>query len=87
MMDDEPRRRSSRDTRHALTVALLKPGRGALLEPGHELVQGHVVHTFRDGQGDAVEHECLQFLCAISSTAIKSCISGPFNGHYRPPEH
>jgi len=29
MMEDEPRRRSSRDTRHALTVALVKPGRGA----------------------------------------------------------
>jgi hypothetical protein len=28
MMDDDPSRRSSRDTRHALTVALVKPGRG-----------------------------------------------------------
>jgi hypothetical protein len=29
MIDDEPRRRSSSDTRHVLTVALVKPGRGA----------------------------------------------------------
>jgi hypothetical protein len=29
MMEDEPRRRSSSDTRQALTVALVKPGRGA----------------------------------------------------------
>ena len=29
MMEDEPRRRSSRDTRQALTVALVKPARGA----------------------------------------------------------
>ena len=29
MIDDDPSRRSSSDTRHALTVALVKPGRGA----------------------------------------------------------
>jgi len=29
MMDDEPSCRSSNDTRYALTVALVKPGRGA----------------------------------------------------------
>jgi hypothetical protein len=29
MIDDEPRRRSSSDTLHAFTVALVKPGRGA----------------------------------------------------------
>ena len=29
MMDDDPRPRASSDTRHALTVALVKPGRGA----------------------------------------------------------
>jgi hypothetical protein len=29
MIDDEPRRRSSNDTLQALTVALMKPGRGA----------------------------------------------------------
>ena len=29
MIDDEPRRRSSSDTLHALTVALVKPKRGA----------------------------------------------------------
>ena len=29
MIDDEPRPRSSSDTRQALTVAFVKPGRGA----------------------------------------------------------
>jgi hypothetical protein len=29
MMDDDPSPRSSSDTRHALTVALVKPARGA----------------------------------------------------------
>jgi hypothetical protein len=29
MIDDDPRRRSSSDTRYTLTVALVKPGRGA----------------------------------------------------------
>jgi hypothetical protein len=29
MMEDEPRPRASSDTRQALTVALVKPGRGA----------------------------------------------------------
>ena len=29
MIDDDPSPRSSSDTRHALTVALVKPGRGA----------------------------------------------------------
>jgi len=31
MIEDEPRPRASSDTRHALTVALLKPGRGSSL--------------------------------------------------------
>src|ERR1022692_3064262 len=31
LMDDEPRLRASRDARQAVTVALLKPGRGSLL--------------------------------------------------------
>jgi hypothetical protein len=29
IIDDDPRPRASRDTRQALTVALVKPGRGA----------------------------------------------------------
>jgi hypothetical protein len=62
MMEDEPRRRSSSGTRHALTVALVKPGRGSCWNQGHELVQSHVVDAFYYGQGDAVEHERLQFL-------------------------
>jgi hypothetical protein len=54
MMEDDPSRRSSNDTRQALTVALVKPGRGILLEPVHELVQCHIVHAFRNRRRDAV---------------------------------
>ena len=31
MIEDDPSFRSSSETRHALTVALLKPGRGSLI--------------------------------------------------------
>src|SRR5437762_4456862 len=34
MIDEEPRPRASSDTRHALTVALVKPGRGACWNQG-----------------------------------------------------
>ena len=43
MMLDDPSPRSSSVTRHALTVALVKPGRGSWRVPAEELVQGHVV--------------------------------------------
>jgi hypothetical protein len=62
MMDDEPRPRASSDTRQVLTVALVKPGRGACWNPPHELVQRHVVNPLRNRRGDAIEHQRLQFL-------------------------
>src|ERR1039458_6102249 len=60
MMLDEPRPCSSRDTRQALTVALVKPGRGSWAYPAEELVQGHVVHPLRDRRRNRIEHKALQ---------------------------
>src|SRR5271168_4206446 len=58
MIDDEPRPRSSSDTRRALTVALVKPGRGACWNPGQELVQRHVVCALRNRGENAIERYC-----------------------------
>jgi hypothetical protein len=43
MIEEEPRPRVSSDARQALTVALLKPGRGSLPEPIREFIQRHVL--------------------------------------------
>src|SRR5580658_5250734 len=61
MMEDDPRRRSSSDTRHALTVALVKPGRGACWNHAINSFSA-MLYTFRNRRGDAVEDEHLQFL-------------------------
>jgi hypothetical protein len=45
MMDDDPSLRSSRDTRQALIVALVKPGRGACLI-GDETLSSTNVFSF-----------------------------------------
>jgi hypothetical protein len=50
MMEDEPRRRSSSDTRHALTVALSEARPRRLLEPRHKLVQGMLYTRFVIGE-------------------------------------
>ncbi len=62
MMDDDPRPRASRATRHALTVALVKPGRGVRWNHNVKFVQRHVVDAFRNRRRDAVEYQHLQFL-------------------------
>src|SRR6202790_3909032 len=92
MMDDDPRRRSSRDTRPALTVALVKPGRGACWN--HAMNSFSAMLYTRFVIGDETLSSTIPFNFshwAIFSTAIKSCISGPFFrpvvGHYRPPGH
>src|ERR1019366_1888181 len=59
MMLDEPRPRSSRVTRHALTVALVKPGRGSWAYPAEKLVQGHIVDPFRDRRRNRIKHKAL----------------------------
>jgi hypothetical protein len=41
---------------------LCEAGTRRLLEPSHELVQGHVIYALRDRRGDAVQDERLQFL-------------------------
>lgn len=61
-MEDDPRRRSSSDTRHALTGGFGEARPWRLLEPRHEFVQGHVVDAFRNRGRDAVEYEGLQLL-------------------------
>jgi len=60
MMDDDPSPRASSDTRQALTVALVNPGRGSCRYPSDEFVQRHVVHPARNRRGHAFEHERLQ---------------------------
>jgi len=59
MIEDEPSPRSSRVTRQALTVPLVKPGRPFLGVPAEEFVQGHVVDPFRDRRADAVQNQAL----------------------------
>ena len=62
MIDDEPSPRASRDTRHALTVALVKPGRGACWNHARNSSSAMLYTRFVIGERDAIEHERLQFL-------------------------
>jgi hypothetical protein len=62
IIDDDPRPRSSRDTRHALTVAFVKPGRGACWNHAINSFSAMLYTRFCNRRGDAVQHERLQFL-------------------------
>src|SRR5579863_3084735 len=85
MMDDDPSLRSSRDTRHALTVALVKPGRGACWNQAINSFNAMLYTRFVIGDetlSSTSVFNCSH--CAIFSTAIKSFIFGPLmgiNGH------
>src|SRR5258706_14370111 len=84
MIDDEPRPRTSRDTRQALTVALVKPGRGACWN--HAMNSFRAMLYTRRVIGDETLSSTSAFsLCHSEafSTTIKSCISLPVIGHYR----
>src|SRR5579862_8984101 len=84
MIDDEPRPRSSRDTRHALTVALVKPGRGACWNHARNSSSAMLYTRFVIGEETLSSTSAFSFSHpAIFSTAIKSFILGPFNGHCR----
>src|SRR5271169_6496640 len=84
MMDDDPSLRSSRDTRHALTVALVKPGRGACWNQRRNSSSAMLYTRFVIGEDTLSSTIAFSFVHpAIFSTAIKSFILGPFNGHYR----
>jgi hypothetical protein len=78
MIDDEPRPRASRDTRQALIVALVKPGRGACRNHAMNSFQRHVVHPARNRRRHAVEHERLQLLAfceLLHHSQIVHCVS------------
>src|SRR5580658_2921127 len=88
MMDDEPSRRSSSDTRQALTVALVKPGRGACWNHAINSFSAMLYTRFVIGDDTLSSTRDFNFShCAIFSIAINSFIFGPDVGHYRPPEH
>ena len=84
MMDDERSRRSSRDTRQALTVALVKPGRGACWN--HPIISSNaMLYTlFVIGDETLSRTRVFNFChCAIFSRLINSFIQTPVIGHYR----
>lgn len=55
LVETAPSRRASKATRHALTVALVNPGRGLLVKPRAEFVEPQIVDSLRDRGGDPVE--------------------------------
>jgi hypothetical protein len=72
MIDDEPSLRSSRDTRQALTVALVKPGCGACWNPGQELLQRHQVqHRFIERELHLLEHAKVPFTAIERDSSIE----------------
>src|SRR5579863_4157790 len=82
MMEDEPRRRSSRDTRQALTVALVKPGRGACWNHAINSFSAMLYTRLVIGEETLSSTSAFNFShCAIFSIAINSFIFGPDAGH------
>ena len=75
MMEDEPRRRSSRDTRQALTVALVKPARGACWNQPMNSSRAMLYTRFVIGEETLSSTSVFNFChCAIFSRLIKSFI-------------
>src|SRR5258705_7060692 len=86
MIDDEPSPRASNDTRQALTVALVKPGRGACRY--HSMNSSSaMLYNRRVIDEETLSRTSAFNLChsAIFSTTIKSFILGPVVGPYRKP--
>ena len=82
MIEDEPRRRSSSDTLHALTVALVKPNRDACWNQEKNSSRAMLYTRFVIGEETLSSTSVFNFChWAIFSTTIKSLIEGPFNGH------
>jgi hypothetical protein len=78
MMDDDPRRRSSSDTRHALTVALVKPGR--YWNHAMNSFSAMLYTRFVIGEDTLSSTNAFNFShWAIFSIATKSFIFSPFN--------
>jgi hypothetical protein len=61
LMLTDPSPRASRATRQAVTVALVKPGRGSCSYQV-KMRRGHVVDPFRNRGRYAIQHESLQSL-------------------------
>src|SRR5580704_11282927 len=79
MIDDDPSPRSSSDTRQALTVALVKPGRGACWN--HARNSSSAMLYTRLVIGEETLSSTIVFSFShptIFCTAIKSFILGPF---------
>ena len=73
MIDDEPRLRASSDARQALTVALVKPGRGSCLN--HAINSSSAMLYTRFVIGEETLSSTSDFNlchCAIFSTTTKS---------------
>src|ERR1035438_1464424 len=88
MIDEEPSLRSSRDTRQALTVALVKPERGACWNHARNSSSAMLYTRFVMGEDTLSSTIAFSFSHpAIFCTAIKSFILGPFNEHYRRLRH
>ena len=78
MIDDEPSLRSSNDTRHALTVALVKPGRGACLNHARNSSSAMLYTLFVIGEETLSSTICFnRSHSAGFSTTAKSFIFPP----------
>src|SRR5262249_49427125 len=78
MMDEEPSLRSSSDTRQALTVAFVKPGRGACWNHARNSSSAMLYTRFVIGDDTLSSTICFNFShCAGFSTTVRSCIVGP----------
>ena len=79
---------SSKDTRHALTVALVKPGRDACWNQPRNSSSAMLYTRFVIGEETLSSTSVFSVChCAIFSTTIKSFILGPVVGHYRQLRH
>jgi hypothetical protein len=82
MMEDDPSRRSSSDARHALTVALEKPGRGACWNHAINSFRAMLYTRFVIGEETLSSTSAFNFSqWAIFSKAINSFMLGPDVGH------
>src|SRR5690348_1680990 len=81
MIDDDPSLRSSRETRQALTVALVKPARGSAV-PGEELVQCHAVTAFRRRRRNGIQHGLSAAIPAVVDLWL-TLYSAPLNVQFR----
>src|ERR1035437_10271602 len=73
-------------TRHALTVASVKSGRGACWNHAINSLSAMLYTRFVIGEETLSSTSAFNFShWAILSITTKSFIFSPFNGHYRPP--